>query len=182
MKKVHLGDSGETSLVGGRLPKDDLRIECYGTIDELNSAIGLMRSFSNIEKINSLIDKIQNDLFVVGAELSNVTGRGSSYRISEKDVKWLEKIMEELEVEIKPLNKFVLPGGSNIAAACHLARSICRRAERRIVSLSKKEKINPEIVYYINRLSDVLFVMARFTNQTMRIEEKTWGPDGLLGI
>jgi len=182
MKKVHLGDGGETSLVGGRVSKDNLRVECYGTIDELNSAIGLMRSFSGFEEINSRLDKMQNDLFVIGAELSNVTKNGSSYKISPDNVEWLEKASEELEAYIKPLNKFVLPGGSNLAAACHLARSVCRRAERNIVSLSKKEKVNPDILRYINRLSDVLFVMARFTNQMMKVEERTWGPDGILGI
>lgn len=182
MKKAHLGDGGETSLVGGRVPKDDLRVECYGTIDELNSAIGLMRSFSGFDGINSRLDKIQNDLFVIGAELSNVTEKGSSYKVSADDVKWLEKASDDLEAEIKPLNKFVLPGGSNLAAACHLARSVCRRAERNIVSLSKKEKVNPELMRYVNRLSDALFIMARFTNQVMKVEERTWGPEGLLGI
>ena len=182
MKKVHLGDRGETSLVGGRVPKDDLRVESYGTIDELNSAIGLMGSFSKFDNINSNLKKIQNDLFVIGAELATVTEKGSSYKITPEDVAWLEKISDEMEKEIKPLNKFVLPGGSNLAAAAHLARSVCRRAERRLVSLSKKEQVNPELIRYINRLSDVLFIIARLTNQILKIEEKTWGPDGILGI
>lgn len=182
MKKVHLGDSGETSLVGGKISKDDLRVECYGTIDELNSAIGLMCSFSKFDELNENLKKIQNDLFVIGAELATVTKNGSSYKITADDVKWLEKISDEMEAGIKPLNKFVLPGGSNLSSAAHLARSICRRAERRLVTLSKKEKVNPEIIRYANRLSDALFIFARLTNQMLKVEERTWGPEGILGI
>lgn len=182
MKKVHLGDKGETSLVGKKLPKDDLRVESYGTIDELNSAIGLARSVSNFDNINTMLEKIQNHLFIIGAELATVTEKGPESRITEEDVKWLEGISDDMEKEIEPLNKFVLPSGSQMASSMHLARSICRRAERRIVTLSKKEQVNPEIVRYVNRLSDVLFVMARLTNQKLGVKEVTWGPDGILGI
>lgn len=182
MKKAHLGDRGETSLVGGRVPKDDPRVESYGTIDEMNSALGLMRSFSEFDDMSSHIKRIQNDLFSVGAELATVTEKGSSYRISRGDVEWLEKISAEMEAEIRPLNKFVLPGGSRLSSAAHLARSICRRAERRLVSLSRKEGINPELIRYVNRLSDVLFVMSRLANQRLGVDETTWGPDDILGI
>jgi cob(I)alamin adenosyltransferase len=182
MKKVHLGDKGETSLVGNHVGKDDARVEAYGTVDELNSAIGLAKSFSNLEQISTPLEKIQDDLFLVGADLSNVTEKGTSKKISDADVLWLEKISDEMETEILPLKKFVLPNGSQLASALHLARTVCRRAERRIVSLSRKETVNPEIIRYVNRLSDVLFVMARLTNQKLGVKEKTWGPEGLLGI
>jgi cob(I)alamin adenosyltransferase len=182
MKKVHLGDKGETSLVGKHVGKDDSRVEAYGTIDELNSAIGLAKSMSSLDQINSPLEKIQEDLFVIGADLSNVTEKGPSTRISDADVIWLEKISDSMETEILPIKKFVLPNGSQLASALHLARSVCRRAERMIVSLSRKENVNPEIIRYVNRLSDVLFVMARLTNQKLGVREKTWGPEGLLGI
>lgn len=182
MKKSHLGDKGETSLIGKRVSKDDSRVEAYGTIDELNSAIGLAKSFSNLDQISSPLEKIQNDLFIIGAELATITEKGTSSKISDADVLWLEKISDEMEKEILPLKKFVLPNGSQIASALHLARAICRRAERRIVSLARKENVNPEIIRYVNRLSDVLFVMARLVNQKLGVKEKTWGPEGILGI
>lgn len=182
MKKVHLGDKGETSLVGKKVQKDDLRVETYGTIDELNSALGLAKSMSGFPNINSSIEKIQNHLFVIGADLATVTQKGSESKIKPEDVAWLEKISDEMEGEIKPIKKFVLPSGSQLASSMHLARSICRRAERRLVSLSKKENVNPEIIRYVNRLSDVLFIMARLTNQRLGVKENTWGPEGILGI
>lgn len=182
MKKVHLGDKGETSLVGGRVPKDDTRVEAYGTIDELNSFIGLAKSFAKEPRISVILDKVQNDLFVIGAELATVTQKGSESRITGDDVLWLEKTSDQIESELVPIKKFVLPNGSQIASALHAARSVCRRAERRIVSLARNGNVNPEIIRYVNRLSDVLFVMARYVNQRLSIAEKTWGPEGILGI
>jgi cob(I)alamin adenosyltransferase len=182
MKNVHLGDKGETSLVGGRVQKDDARVEAYGTIDELSSNIGLAKSMSTYQKISDALDKIQNDLFVIGAELATVTEKGSESRIRPENIAWLERISDEIESEITPLRKFVLPGGSNISSALHVARTVARRAERRIVTLSRKEHVDPEILRYINRLSDVLFIFSRYCNQRLGIEEKTWGPDGILGI
>ena len=177
-----MGDNGKTSLVGSRVSKDNLYIEVCGSIDELNSSIGLMKSFSKFNEINSFIKKVQEDLFIMGAELSNVTNEGSSYKITNENVKFIEKFSDELEKYIKPLNKFVLPGGSNIASLSHLSRSICRRVERKIIKLSKEKKINPIIICYINRLSDVLFIISRYTNQKLNIKETVWGPDNLLGI
>ena len=182
MKTVHNGDQGDTSLVGKKVSKDDPRVEAYGTIDELNSAIGLVKSLSEDAKIKTFIKKVQQDLFVVGAELSNVTEKGSTYKVTADDVSFLENFSDEIEKEIKPLNKFVLPGGSKVSSSSHLARSICRRAERKIVTLSKNENVNPEIIRYVNRLSDVLFIIARYSNQKLNVEETTWGPDNLLGI
>ncbi len=182
MKKVHLGDRGETSLVGGRVLKDDFRVEAYGTVDELNSFVGLAKSASPNLNISIVLEKIQNDLFVIGAELATVTEKGSESRITGDDVLWLEKTSDDLEKELVPIKKFVLPNGSASSSTLHLARSVCRRAERRIVSLSKKEFVNPEIIRYINRLSDTLFIMARYANQKLNIAEKTWGPEGMLSI
>lgn len=182
MKKVHLGDKGETSLVGRRISKDDSRVEAYGTIDELNSFVGLAKSVSNDPKISVILEKVQSDLFVVGAELATVTSKGSESRITGDDVLWLEKTSDEMEKELVPIKKFVLPNGSQLASALHVARSVCRRAERRIVTLSRKESVNPEIIRYVNRLSDMLFVMARYVNQKLNVAEKTWGPEGMLSI
>ncbi len=182
MKNVHLGDKGETSLVGGRVQKDDLRVEAYGTVDELNSFIGLVNSSIKDEKINRALDRVQNDLFVIGADLATVTNKGSESKITGDDVIWIERTSDEIESELIPIKKFVLPGGSHSGAAMHVARAVARRAERRIVSLSKKENVNPEIIRYVNRLSDMLFIMARYINQKMKVQEKTWGPEGLLGV
>lgn len=182
MKKVHNGDKGETSLVGGAVSKDDPRVEAYGTIDELNSFIGLARSFSTQEKINTVLDKVQNDLFSIGAELATVTNKGSESKIKADDVLWLEKSSDEIESHLTPIRKFVLPGGSNLSSALHVARTVARRAERRIVSLSKGGHVNPEILRYVNRLSDLLFIMSRYCNEKLGIKEKTWGPEGMLGI
>lgn len=182
MKKVHLGDKGNTSLVGGRVSKDDSRVEAYGTVDELNSCVGLAKSLSNDAKISIILEKVQSDLFVIGADLATATEKGSVSKITEDDILWLEKTSDQMESEIVPIKKFVLPNGSQIASALHVARSVCRRAERRIVTLAKKENVNPEIIRYVNRLSDTLFVMARYINQKMNVVEKTWGPEGMLSI
>lgn len=182
MKSSHLGDKGETSFVGGRIPKDDLRVEAYGTIDELNSFIGVVRSLTGEPTISPILEKVQSDLFIIGADLATKTEKGSESKITGADVQWLEKASDDMEAEITPIKKFVLPNGSNIASNLHVARTVCRRAERRIVSLAKTESLNPEIIRYVNRLSDVLFIMARYINQQLGVEEKTWGPEGMLGI
>lgn len=182
MKKVHLGDQGETSLVGKRVSKNDPRVEAYGTVDELNSFIGLAKSFLNDKRLLEFLDKMQSDLFVVGAQLATVTTKGSESKTTGEDVVWLEKISDEMEKELKPIKKFVLPNGSQPASALHVARSVCRRAERRIVTLAKKEEVNPEVIRYVNRLSDTLFIMSRYVNQKLGVEEKTWGPEGMLSI
>jgi len=182
MKKVHNGDRGETSLVGGAVSKDSVRVEAYGTVDELSSFIGLAKSVSTQEKINIVLDRVQNDLFVVGAELATTTNKGSESKIRAEDVVWLEKSSDDIESDITPIKKFVLPNGSNVSSALHVARTVARRAERRIVSLSKVEPVNPEILRYLNRLSDLLFIMSRYCNEKLGVKEKTWGPEGILGI
>jgi cob(I)alamin adenosyltransferase len=176
MKKVHLGDKGETSLIGKRVQKTNLRVHAVGSIDELNSFIGLCRSLSKEKKFfdfDSLLEKIQEKLFVVGSELAAVTGK-SKIQIKKSDVDELDKQTREYEKMLPELKSFILPSGSELASLLHIARSVCRRAEREIVALMKKEKINELILVYLNRLSDLLFTMARLANKRENVMEKEW--------
>ncbi|MGV8085917.1 MAG: cob(I)yrinic acid a,c-diamide adenosyltransferase [Candidatus Bilamarchaeum sp.] len=167
------GDRGSTSLLGGVIvAKDDLRVEAYGNIDELNASLGLVYSTSELAEVHSLLRPIQNDLFTIGAELSSKGGKVSS--ISPFRVNELEAEIDRMDGQMPPLTNFILPGGSVISAQLHLARTICRRAERRVVTLSKSEKINPDIIIYLNRLSDFLFVLARFVNYQKKIPDVLW--------
>lgn len=171
------GDTGTTSLFGGkRVPKDDLRIEAYGTVDELNSVLGVVRSLKPHKKIDEIVKLIQNQLFAVGAELATPNGGNDSYipRIEVSHVTELEKIIDELQEKLKPLKVFILPGGSVVAAHLHLARTVCRRAERAIVRLSRNEKISKHVIIYLNRLSDLLFVLARYSNEREKHPEIEW--------
>ena len=165
------GDSGETSLVGGiRVAKHSLRPEAFGEIDELNSILGLLRAnFSNNKNndLNKLLEKVQNELFDLGADLA--TPEGSKYsdkalRISKSQVERLEKEIDFFNKDLNELKSFVLPGGSLSSSWLHLARTVTRRAERKITKLASEEVINNNIVTYINRLSDLLFVIARYCN------------------
>lgn len=180
------GDEGNTNLADGtRAAKNSLRIEAYGTVDELNSFIGLARATTTYGDMKTTLSDVQKQLFVLGADLATPYGKvpeEKSLRIEGKYTEWLENKIGQLEGEIKPLKKFVLPGGSIGAAYLHVARTVARRCERRILSLSQTEKINPSILPYINRLSTLLFVMARFENQLNNQEETTWGREGMLGI
>jgi cob(I)alamin adenosyltransferase len=174
------GDFGETTLMGGRkISKDDLRVEAYGTIDEANSFLGLAASFSEDMQINNIIEKIQQDLFAIGSNLATPEEDRTriNYPIPEittEYVKNLEKIIDETERELSPLKKFILPTGCRAASALHVARSIVRRAERIVVCYSKKEKINSQIIKYLNRLSSLLFELARLANKRENVSEKEW--------
>ena len=183
MKKVRIytktGDKGQTSLFGGkRISKDNLRIEAIGTIDELNSALGASASFIKDKKILSLIQKIQNDLFNIGAELANPQEISSNtkllIRLGKEEVYVLESIIDQYDSILPSLKSFILPGGTNSAALLHLSRSVSRRAERRIISISKVAKVNPNILSYTNRLSDLLFVLARYLNNKSKVKEVPW--------
>ncbi len=169
MKKIHLGDKGETSLFNKRVDKTSSRVSAIGVVDELNSIIGLVRASLNDKQLNDLIEKVQDDLFVVGSDLAN-----ANVKINTDHLQNLEKTSDELEKELKPLNKFILPTGNQAASLLHVARSVCRRAEREIVAASKEEKINEQIIPYINRLSDFLFILARVVNKRAGVEEKEW--------
>jgi cob(I)alamin adenosyltransferase len=177
------GDRGDTGLVGGRrVSKDSPRIWAYGTVDELNSAIGLVRAFnagrntSFAVKLDDILAQIQNDLFDLGAELATLpedrrTGMPS---IGKLQIAKLERQMDKLNAELGPLQEFILPGGGQIAATLHLARTICRRAERFCVRLARVEKFGERVVPYLNRLSDALFVLARWANKKQNVREIFW--------
>lgn len=173
------GDDGKTSLGdGSRLPKFDLRVTAYGSVDETNSVIGVVNLHVKDSNVLELLTHIQNDLFDVGADLCRPEREASnapSLRVTEEQVTWLENQIDFFNAEIAPLNSFVLPGGSPAAAHLHHARTVTRRAERDIVHLAAEESINPAVVHYVNRLSDLLFVLARFLNDKGK-EDIRWRP------
>ena len=170
------GDSGETSLFGGqRVQKNSLRIEAYGTVDELNSVVGQVRSGEPANTIIPILKEIQNQLFVLGADLATpLNSKNKIDRISESDTTLLEEHIDQLDEDIPALKHFILPGGTPAAATLHVARTICRRAERRCVELFNKDEITPHVPTYLNRLSDLLFVLARYENHQCGISEEAW--------
>lgn len=156
------GDKGQTSLYdGSRIDKDSLRVECYGTMDELNSYIGLCMNYAK-EVDKNVLFEIQKKLFNVSGELATKKEGKFNNKVTEEDIKKLENIIDEYTNKTEDVNAFIVPGTSIIAANLHVARTICRRAERRIISLSKIEDINLNIIKYVNRLSDVLYAIARY--------------------
>ncbi|MFQ5513168.1 MAG: cob(I)yrinic acid a,c-diamide adenosyltransferase [Myxococcota bacterium] len=175
------GDGGETSLLGGRRTrKDARRIEAYGAVDELNALLGLVRADAQSPDLCERLGRIQAALFDVGGELasSDVEERERKgaplARIDDAVVTELEHWIDALETELEPLRTFVLPGGARVAALLHHARTVCRRAERRVVSLAACESVAPRLVRYLNRLSDLLFVMARAENRRAGVVETPW--------
>lgn len=163
------GDKGETSLFGGkRVWKDDLRIQAYGTVDELNSILGVAITEIKNEELKEVIGSIQHELFTVGSDLAAPLERNNTIfvipRIDPNFVLRLEKFIDKFDSQLPILKNFILPGGLKSSALLHHARTICRRAEREVVALSKTDAINYEIEVYLNRLSDLLFVLARFEN------------------
>ncbi len=173
------GDAGDTSLFGGqRVPKDAVRIEAYGTVDELNSVLGIVRADNTHKEIDNILKRVQEELFELGADLA--TPRPSTAKTVKRfetgDAAPLEKQIDALDARLKPLKNFVLPGGSPVAARLHFARTICRRAERAVVRLSRNEDIGDGITTYLNRLSDLLFVLARYANHLDNVPEVIWKP------
>ena len=166
------GDKGKTALGdGSRVKKDSLRIHCLGSIDELNSSIGLASVMLPVKPIIDL-KSVQNDLLNIGAEISMPD---SKKKFLNKDrILYLEKEIESINKDLPPLEEFILPGGNDLCSRVHMARSICRRAERDLVSLNSKEQISPEVLKYINRLSDYLFVVARLLIQISDSDEIQW--------
>ncbi|RXT04830.1 cob(I)yrinic acid a,c-diamide adenosyltransferase [Ammoniphilus sp. CFH 90114] len=172
------GDKGETSLVyGQRVSKHSARVEAYGTCDEANSMIGLAISFlPKDDQWTELLETfhvVQTKLFHVGAELATPVGKKVGWPIQEEDVTYLEQQIDKMDEELPALTNFVLPGGTQAGAALHAARTIARRAERNAIAISREEEVNPTVVKYLNRLSDFLFVAARFVNQGMGKAEPT---------
>ena len=179
------GDGGETALVGGRrVAKDAPRIEAYGTIDELNAVIGLARVFNGeqLKKgkdyrwLDEVLRRLQNELFDLGSELATPEDAiyEGMHRVGETEVKALEQLMDRCQKDLKPLKSFVLPGGGRVGGFLHQARTVCRRAERRVLALARVESISPWPLKYVNRLSDLLFVLSRWVGQRLGETEYLW--------
>ena len=173
------GDKGETSLLGGtRVPKYDIRIEAYGTVDELNSHIGLLRDKSPEEKIAHLLAVIQDRLFSIGSNLAMEPGN-TKFKIPEileSDVEFLENEIDLMNETLPPLHSFILPGGHETVSTCHIARCVCRRAERNTIYLATQSEVAPVIIKYLNRLSDFLFVLSRKLSVILEAQEIEWKP------
>jgi cob(I)alamin adenosyltransferase len=174
------GDAGETGLGDGtRVPKDHPRVAAYGSVDELNAVLGLLLAAHRDLSEAELLAGIQNDLFDVGADLcvpqAADEAPGGRLRVRPEQGRRLETAIDRLNADLKPLTSFVLPGGTGAAAWCHLARTVCRRAERDVVTLARTEAVNPEVIVYLNRLSDLLFVLARACNDQGR-SDVLWVP------
>ena len=166
------GDDGSTGLIGGkRVSKSSRRILAYGAVDELNSSLGLVLSHSLDNDIHDLLEKLQNDLFVVGADLANDNPTNKSNRVTEEMIKFLETNIDKLESKLSQITYFILPGGDPAASQVHMARAVSRRAETQIVSLVENEQINKLCQIYVNRLSDLLFVIARVINKRKMIND-----------
>jgi cob(I)alamin adenosyltransferase len=179
------GDKGFTKLVGGkRAPKDAARIEAYGTIDELNSILGLARVFNDdlkdrlpaARRLDDIFRRLQNELFDLGSELATPSDFSyeGMFRVSEDEVKALERLIDELQKDLAPLNSFILPGGGKVGGFLHQARTVCRRAEREILRLSREEEVSPYPLKYVNRLSDLLFVLSRWASKNLGEPEYLW--------
>jgi len=173
------GDAGETSLGdGARVPKTDLRIEAYGTVDELNSLVGLALAGDLPDEFRPWLERVQNDLFDLGADLSVPLedDRRERLRVTARQVEQLEELCDLVNERLEPLKSFVLPGGTEAAARLHVARAVCRRAERLAVALAAEHGVNPAALAYLNRLSDLLFILARAANAGS--PEPLWRPGG----
>lgn len=171
------GDGGETSLfAGGRVPKSDLRVAAYGTVDELNSVIGVVRAYGVAQAVDRWLETIQNDLFVIGADLATPLDAKADWlvRLTEAPVAQLESWIDEMTEQLPELKAFILPGGTLAAAQAHVARTVCRRAERLTVELAAQHPINELVVRYLNRLSDFLFTLARYLNHLAGESETKW--------
>ncbi len=179
------GDKGETSLYGGtRVSKAAARVESYGTLDELNAFIGLAKAEISDEKVLNQLQKIQFDLFTVGSEAATPTDKlilanGKNrldLMISEEEISELEHWMDDLDGELEPLQFFILPSGGKAVASIHVCRTVCRRAERTMVYLNETEEVRPELIKYLNRLSDYLFILARYISKISGEKEDYWNP------
>lgn len=173
------GDQGQTGLIGGnRVSKDHVRVAAYGDIDELNAALGLARAQARDARLASLLGEVQRDLFALGAQLADPTARVGTKKakaaITAARIRRLEKAIDARQADLPPLTRFVLPGGSPLGASLHLARTVCRRAERAIVTLAREERVDPRVLAYVNRLADLLFVLARSENHRSGEAEDRW--------
>lgn len=174
------GDAGDTGLFGGaRVSKDDARVEAYGTVDELNACLGVARTLGISTRTSESLATIQSELFVLGAELACAPGKEDKLRMSllgPQEIARLEGWIDESEAPLEPLKAFVLPGGGAGSAELHRARTVCRRAERRTLTAGRTTAVRPEVVIYLNRLSDLLFVLARYENHVAGVADVPWLP------
>ena len=170
------GDAGETDLFGsGRVGKDHLRVEAYGSVDELNATLGICTAATSHDDVRAPLEQVQRALFSLGAYLATPEARHRSRpEPAEADTAGLEALIDRFESELPPLERFVLPGGTSVAAAFHLARTVCRRAERCVVGLHREEALVPAAIGYLNRLSDLLFVLARLENRRAGVPDVEW--------
>jgi cob(I)alamin adenosyltransferase len=174
------GDAGDTGLFGGgRVPKSHPRVEAYGDVDELNATIGVARAAGDDAQIDALLLRVQQDLFAIGALLATPDRERmrmhlDKAKIDQERIAELERAIDAADTELDPLRAFILPGGSPKAAALHVARTVCRRAERRVVDIAEEMEIPTLVIVYLNRLSDVLFTLARLANKRTSTDETTW--------
>jgi cob(I)alamin adenosyltransferase len=173
------GDAGETGLIdGSRVPKNDGRVAAYGEVDELSATIGLVRAHSEDAPVRALLHQVQKDLFALGAQLADpqalVGTRKVKAAVAPAQIEVLEQAIDLRQAALPPLQAFILPGGARDAAFLHLARTVCRRAERAVVSLARREKVDPLVIAYLNRLSDLLFVLSREANHRAGETEERW--------
>ncbi|MFT3740281.1 MAG: cob(I)yrinic acid a,c-diamide adenosyltransferase [Breznakibacter sp.] len=175
------GDQGQTGLIGGtRIPKDHMRLEAYGTIDELNSHIGVIWSYPIDDRTKEILWGIQNQLFVVGAYLATddaVSDLRNRLKRDPKVIEMLEQEMDVMENALPPLTNFILPGGHPAVAACHVSRTVARRAERRVIHMGHEFEVDPWVIRYLNRLSDYLFVLSRHLSKYFNATEIPWKPE-----
>jgi len=171
------GDEGKTSLFdNSRVWKSDQRIMSYGAVDELNSSLGVALSMELDSEIKDILVKLQNDLFIVGSDLANPNMTDKKIRTTKEMITFLEQKIDLLEPQLEPLTSFILPGGSLLASILHLSRTISRRAETHVVALSQSEEINQDAAVYLNRLSDLMFILARAINHRKNISDIVWKP------
>jgi cob(I)alamin adenosyltransferase len=174
------GDAGETGLFGGgRVAKDDARVDAYGELDELNAGLGLARSLGLPAEVDALVARLQDQLFTVGSILATPAGTKAASHIPVLQPEWvaaMEQDIDAFEAELTPMTNFILPGGTPGASAVHLSRTVCRRAERRVVPLLREGKVAPEVGVFLNRLSDLLFVVARLVNHRAGVPDVKWVP------
>jgi len=171
------GDTGETSLFGGsRVPKDDLKLRAYGTLDELNATLGVALAETGIsQELAAKLTRVQGELFQLGAELATPRGRKvTSALLAEAETERLEKEIDAMEAKLQPLKSFILPGGSRLSALLHLVRTVSRRAEREMITLHRAELLRPQVLQYVNRLSDYFFVCARYANHQAGVADTLW--------
>lgn len=172
------GDKGDTALFGGRrVSKSHLRVDAYGTVDELNSFIGLLHDSVEDQAVRSLLLQVQHRLFTLGAHLaSDPDKHPPTPDLAPADIALLEQAIDHMDADLAPLKNFILPGGHPVVSICHVCRTVCRRAERLVVALNRKEPVDPLVLQYLNRLSDYFFVLARHLARLKEIPETIWNP------